>query len=85
MKQAVGVPGPLLLSYNHTLDHPYSTLVSTKRAAELKPSPSKLRKFPLECYACQNGGFVLIDSKLYKEWLKLEKDQQLSEKEKGDV
>lgn len=27
----------------------------------------------------------MIDSKLYKEWLMLEKDQQLSEKEKGDV
>lgn len=85
MKQAGVVPGPLLLSYNHTLDHHFSTLVSTKRAAELKSSSSKLRKFPLECYACQTGGFILIESKLYKEWLMLEKDQHLSEAEKGDV
>lgn len=42
-------------------------------------SSSKVRKLSLECYACQIGGVILIDSKLSKEWLMLEKDQQLSE------
>lgn len=38
-----------------------------------------MRKVSLERYAFQIREFILIDSKLYKEWLTLEKDKQLTD------